>query len=891
VTATALQTSPFRRSLTLWLVAAALIAGVGPSSAGAATPEQVQAAIEKAKKFIYSRQKPDGSWDDPAPPVKGHVQWGGRTALATYALLAGGESYQEPRVAKAIEWLIKADKMEGIYALGLRAQIWTYLPPSKQTRDLVKREFDLLIKAADNKGRFSYMADKSDKFFHNSTSQYGVLGLWAVARMGGEVPNAFWQACERGWVECQGDDGGWTYRSIKPSGANTARATMTAAGIASLFVTQDYLYANNGLRCTGNITNPAIEKGLNWMSRNFDPRGGGYLLYGIERIGVASGRKYFGPHDWYQAGADFLITSQSKATGGWGDEVNTSFGVLFLSRGSAPVAINKLEYTVLGTKGKDKGKELVGRWNQRPRDVANVVRFIGENLERELNWQVTSLSAGSAGDLQDAPILYISGEDVLEFSPEQKGKLRQYVVNGGLLLGHPDCGDRKFADSFRALCAELFPAYDFRTLGQNSVIFKEQQFPAAAWKRKPDVQAMSNGVRELALLLPDEDVGKSWQLRDDARRREHFELGADIFLYAVEKQGLRSKGDTHLVKKNDKLQPNRTVRLARLKYNGNWDPEPGGWGRLANVLHNTQKLTLQVETVTLDEAASPAKPGAGGAKAGLAPPNRTGAAPRTSAGAIPEVSAAPMPEVAAQAQQPAAAAPPAAPKPAATQAWEPPVPAVPVAKAGGPLAGFTVAHLTGTADFKLTDEAKSNLKAFVESGGTLIVDAAGGNAGFVDAAERELTAALAGTGAEPMQGEPMPPDADVYKLWRNPIAQFTYRRYAREHGVGRSTSPRVRGVKVGGRTAIFFSREDLSAGILGQPVDGVIGYAPDTATAVMTNLILHAAGETRDKPLPPATAPAAIKPAAPAQAGAPAAPAPGPAAPGSPPVAPPPGAK
>jgi hypothetical protein len=203
-----------------------------------------------------------------------------------------------------------------------------------------------------------------------------------------------------------------------------------------------------------------------------------------------------------------------------------------------------------------------------------------------------------------------------------------------------------------------------------------------------------------------------------------------------------------------------------------------------------------------------------------------------------------------------AATKPASTEPAAIRPWEPPVPPTPAAKAGGPLVGFTVAHLTGTGELKLTSEAKQNLKAFVDSGGTLIVDAAGGNAKFVESAERELTEALGG-GAE-LRGDPLPVDADVYKLWRNPIDQFAYRRYARDHGIGRSNAPRVRGIKVGQRIAVFFSREDLSAGILGQPVDGVIGYTPETATEIMTNLILFAAGEVRDRPKPPATGP--VKP-------------------------------
>jgi hypothetical protein len=34
------------------------------------------------------------------------------------------------------------------------------------------------------------------------------------------------------------------------------------------------------------------------------------------------------------------------------------------------------------------------------------------------------------------------------------------------------------------------------------------------------------------------------------------------------------------------------------------------------------------------------------------------------------------------------------------------------------------------------------------------------------------------------------------------------------------------------------SREDLSAGLVGEQIDGIVGYTPDTATDIMRNIIL-----------------------------------------------------
>ena len=47
--------------------------------------------------------------------------------------------------------------------------------------------------------------------------------------------------------------------------------------------------------------------------------------------------------------------------------------------------------------------------------------------------------------------------------------------------------------------------------------------------------------------------------------------------------------------------------------------------------------------------------------------------------------------------------------------------------------------------------------------------------------------------------------------------------------------------EINGRLAVIYSREDLSAGMVGETIDGIIGYTPDTATALMTRIILYVA--------------------------------------------------
>ena len=46
----------------------------------------------------------------------------------------------------------------------------------------------------------------------------------------------------------------------------------------------------------------------------------------------------------------------------------------------------------------------------------------------------------------------------------------------------------------------------------------------------------------------------------------------------------------------------------------------------------------------------------------------------------------------------------------------------------------------------------------------------------------------------------------------------------------------------GERLAVIHSREDLTYGLLGVPGFKLVGYTPDTAEKLMTNILFHAAG-------------------------------------------------
>ncbi|MEI8194524.1 MAG: DUF4159 domain-containing protein, partial [Phycisphaerae bacterium] len=634
-------------------------------------------------------------------------------------------------------------------------------------------------------------------------SPYGVLGMWACteAGLGIEVPKEYWAKVETGWKICQGPDGGWRYQSTPPKAlavkqvapdSEGATGTMTAAGIASLFITQDFLRSNDGIDCKGNIMNPSLEAGLQWMAKNFDPTWSeGYFLYGVERIGVASGRKYFGKHDWYQSGSDLLVASQG-GDGHWngsfgGPIANTTWGLLFMVRGRAPVMINKLNYditpeppppppgtpaattpaTTPATKDAPPAPRGVeGPWNERPRDVANITHYITKKTEMPLNWQILSLDS-SPQALLEAPFLYISGNKALEFTAEERNTLQQYVYRGGIILGHADGDSTAFASSFEHLMKRLFPNAVAREVPFDHPMYTNQSIKRprdAAW---PSVEGWTNGVREIAFLLAHQDPAKQWQMRAHLADKAPFsDVMVDMFQYAVEKKP-RVKGETYMVEAKAAVADTATLKVARLQYKGNWDPEPGGWIQFKNVLHNTKQIGLDVQAVPLGD-------------------DKLTAVDKKTKQMI-----------------------------------------------------YQVAHLTGTAAVKFEDKQLAEIKSFLDAGGMLIIDAAGGSSAFTTAIMSEFSK------VNLTLPPPVLPEADPVINGGGvgiDCSKVTYRRWA----MLATRKPRLRAQATNNHKTIFFSEDDISAGLVGNNIDGIKGYNPVWATNLMTNIMLYATGKIKD---------------------------------------------
>jgi hypothetical protein len=270
----------------------------------------------------------------------------------------------------------------------------------------------------------------------------------------------------------------------------------------------------------------------------------------------------------------------------------------------------------------------------------------------------------------------------------------------------------------------------------------------------PPLRAVSNGSRVLMLHSP-KDVAISWQFRDEKFRRDHFELGANLFLYAAGRRDFRNRLDgTFVPAPQDPPPTGQTIRQAPLEYNGDWNPEPYAWIRYPRLFQYRTGSALEAKQIKWAEL-----------KPGDAP----------------------------------------------------------------------LAHLTGTARYKATDEEVAALRAYVEAGGVLLVDHAGGLARFPESARDALTRAF--------------PDKKL-----SPVLPVDRTLNAGAEGMADLTQPKLRSYAAdllgrqpvtleafdAGKGRVIFTRLDVTNGLLGTNTLPILGFAPKYAEALMQNVIFYA---------------------------------------------------
>lgn len=589
--------------------------------------EDVKASIDRGVAYLQRLQQANGGWEIDQGDLTARVTAsnpGGKTALALLALLNCGKTAKDPTVSLGLKFLrgIAPDKTY-VCALQILAYAEANLP---EDRLRIKDNVAWLLQARVYRGGefigWSY-GHKPGIIADNSNTQYAVLGLWAAKQAGIEVKDEVFKEIQHYYKSHQEGNGGWNYAvGAKLGILNSVSMTMTSAGLCGLLISGMELNVRREvLNLDGAATNcgkydesPHVQKALQWISINFTPEVEGrtfYHLYGLERTGRLSGLRYFGNHDWYREGCQFLVRNQ-KGDGSWQlagsawdswPEVSTSFALLFLSKGRTPVLISKLVH------GAWPRAETDTDWNNDRNDLRHLTGYVSKEMFKvPLAWQTIDLSRGLqaqarglqiseddfqavTSDMLQSPILYITGHrsPLERIQGAEKTLLKRYVENGGFIVAEACCGSKDFDEGLKELVKELWPGGSFDRLPVDHPVYISD-FARVKPGQPYEIWGLQQGCKTVLVYSP-QDLSCRWETGrpDDPNCVQAFRLGANIVAYATGMEPPLPRLTRIPVGSNRAVPsspPRGFVQIAQLRIPGEAPPAPRA---MRNLLEHTQK--------------------------------------------------------------------------------------------------------------------------------------------------------------------------------------------------------------------------------------------------------------------------------------------------------------
>lgn len=755
-------------------------------------------SIARARDYLKSRQQFDGSiiTRTKTYPI-------GTTALGLLALLNSGVSSKDRVIRDGLTYLreVPSNQLNGTYEMSLVLMVYAAAKDGSVDQLRMLQLVDKLVAAqvtsGPEPGGWGYTTPAGNGRPDRSNTQYAILALRDAAYAGIPVDRKVWKLAYQYWLNSQNPDGSWGYNQL---GGTQSTGSMTVAGVASCRICQTFVKQDNltpeGLPecCEPPEKNEAIERASRWLGREFTVRSNIktgnfwlYYVYGLERAGRLSGRRFFGEHDWYREGVRVLLERQSRVDGSFRGssnlevepEIGTSFALLFLSKGLSPVVINKLKY---GPPNPQRPRETVeDLWNRHPDDARNLVDFLGTlpQWPKLLTWQTFDINAikdeTALYEILQAPIVFFHGpENPSEhLTNTQVELLREYCVQGGFLFAVNGCKSETFDTGIRQLVRRMYPTEEaaLKPLPVEHPIFRSEFLLDPSTVR---LEGVDVGCRTAIVYCPD-DIAcfwDEWTVYDVPDRKlitksaiaKAMRIGANVVAYVTGRKPPSKLDEPEIVE--DEELANRIdrgfLKLAKLKHNGDWDTAP----------HVVQRMLKALQT-----------------DFGL----QTLAVPRKLNLEDPE------------------------------------------------LARQSAVYLHGQRTFELTDAQRNRLLDFLRNGGVLLADACCGAEKFDESFRAEMSRLFP---AEAL--EQIPVDHVIFTSQVGHELKTVLRR-TRASGnpnqpIGseiKEVEPYLEGIKIGSRYAVIYSKYDISCALENQSTLSCIGYEPKSAAQLATNMLLY----------------------------------------------------
>ncbi len=234
------------------------------------------------------------------------------------------------------------------------------------------------------------------------------------------------------------------------------------------------------------------------------------------------------------------------------------------------------------------GKDVY--WNATPNDVNNLLKSMKQHSDANFQMDIRTLGEVSP-DPEANPILYRSGHYNFSYTAEERKKLREYLLSGGMIIYNTGLGSQPFYRSVMKELEQIFPEQPVQRLSSDHPIFHSyydvDQVRYTAGVRKsgfagnePWFDAIEVNCRVVALVSR-WGMAVGWQgaVKPEYQAYESqsaFRLGVNILSYASSMRAW-AKNAAQSMKFVDKTSSyTDTMAMAQITYDGVWKTRHAG---------------------------------------------------------------------------------------------------------------------------------------------------------------------------------------------------------------------------------------------------------------------------------------------------------------------------
>lgn len=259
-------------------------------------------------------------------------------------------------------------------------------------------------------------------------------------------------------------------------------------------------------------------------------------------------------------------------------------------------------------------------WRGTIADMKQLLAWVSPRLNVSYTSNELSLSQFSF-DPKTLPIIYLTGHRKVIFTDSEKEKLRQYLLNGGTIIGNACCGDLTFYESFKKEIGEILADRPFVQISLDHPIYNSYYEVKKIKYRRPSNEQSAKGAPtiedvpileginigcRIAVILSGADMAAGWDslivptAKFLVEPEDALKLGTNIIAYCLAFHQTAQQFTRQPVYEDVEKEKGGEFVFAQVMHNGDWDPHRGAVSRFLTKIKENTASDMKLRRVTVD---------------------------------------------------------------------------------------------------------------------------------------------------------------------------------------------------------------------------------------------------------------------------------------------------